>query len=779
MTQKSKQIRAVALAALMVLSVFAGTIAFAGSATAAGSGAPRYVGDAVHYNSDSDGSVIEVPFDEEINSTSLTTENFTLLNDGKDVTSKYVAGNDSITQPVPGRVVIQTNETIKSQDLEIQLSGDIKDNSSTVKSLANAGKKKVVFAAVTVDADSDRNSYKGSLVAVETTNVSEDVEVTATSDENSDAFSRNTGTNSTVIVFNTKDRALGEYQFEFEGASATTTVRDLGLNVTLDSQNITTDGTVDGTVSANAGNRDVKLQLLDSDGEEVANITGESLNGQGQYDFSFSSVGAGSYTVKATDLDSGVTAKSSTVNVKKAGKSKANFNASVISQQRGDIVEIPVMLSNTEQAVIDIGSEDAGFHANVTVEDGNNDGKVTLLFNTWTATDGVSGDVFTVENSDDSVVDLSINTDVGSLLDAGDYDLEIRTKGASNPQNVATLTLEERSTNAVTTWTASDGTNLSDIDALNEALANGNVTQDSEIANGDRVITQVNASGLGGVYEANGNFLGNEQFKFSVNQTTAPANGDAFWLDLTSENTNVIADAENDTYFIVFDTGSNSSVEAIREVNGSSVDYGAGDGLTANFTVKDESNLADSQQSVETDFELVEAKHSLDEPVNVSNAASQTIEGESNVAPGTELQIRVRSSEDTSPSFLKTATVYVSENNTFSADFDFSNQNVGDKFTVRVTGGAAGDVTEVKGNVVEGANNTTETVTDNGTVTTQGPNETATTDTSATTTAPATTSTGETTTAEQTGTDTSTPGFGVVVAVIALLAAALFAVRRD
>ncbi|SFG45048.1 PGF-CTERM protein/surface glycoprotein [Halopelagius inordinatus] len=788
MTSKQKQIRAVALAALMVLSVFAGTVAFTGASAAAPDGtAPNYAGGAVHYEDSNGDTVIEVPFDEQINSSSLTQANFTILDDGDNVTADVWNG---ISQDDDGRVVIETSSAIKSEDIEIDLSGNIQDaeNGAT---LANAGDKSVVFASVTLGQGDTKNAYKGSYVAVEANNLSESIDVEATDDDATYSFSGSTGTNSTVFVFNTENRDLGDYEFVFDNnqsQNATLTVRDLGLNVELDDQNITTDDALEGTASANAGNRDLSIQLLDSDEDEFVNISNPSLDGQGEYDFTFdssefSSDDTGEYTVKVTDLDSGVSVESSTVNVDDAQDGDANFGSSVITEARGDVVEIPVTVSNSDYATVNIGSEDVGFLANVTVEDENDDGEVVILFNTWEAINVAGGtsataDVFDVDDSDDSIVksDIDANNQVSTLLDAGDYDLEVRaTQNADDDsQNVATLVLEERNTESVQMWTASDDTDLSDLDEVNEALESGNLTQDSDIAHGDYVITQVTASGLGGIYESREQFFGNEEFNLTFNQTTAPANREAYSLNV-SDNAAVVGDSENDTYFIVFDSD-DSDLAALR--GGNSVDFGADDGITANFTVEEaDGNLSDSEESTTTDFDLIEGEHSLDDPYNVSNAAGQIVEGDSNVAPGTELQIRVRSADGTSPSFLKTSTVYVTENNTFSAEFDFSEQNPGDEYNIRVTGSSAAPREEVDGTVAEGSS-TTETVTDDGTATVT--DEPVTTDAPDTTEAPETTeapATEEPATEEPT--ETSTPGFGVVVALTALLAAALLAVRRD
>ncbi|WP_241768059.1 BGTF surface domain-containing protein [Haloferax sp. ATB1] len=181
--------------------------------------------------------------------------------------------------------------------------------------------------------------------------------------------------------------------------------------------------------------------------------------------------------------------------------------------------------------------------------------------------------------------------------------------------------------------------------------------------------------------------------------------------------------------------------------------------------------LVDEDSAATDSYEHLEAEHTLADPINVTNAADQMISGSSNVAPGTELTLRVESDGDTQPRFLKTATVYVQADGSLSGSFDFSEQSVGDTFTVTARGGVAPNE-EVDGNVVESMDTDTTTATD--TTTTAD-----TTTTTTTTTTEATTTTAATTTAETTTTSSQTPGFGVVVALVALVAAALLAVRRD
>ena len=774
--------RAIVLSALMVLSVFAGTVAFAGAGAAQSTF--EYEGGAVHYVDSSDDAVIEVPFSAQVNSNSLTTDNFTVFDDDEDISGQV----SSITQPQNGRVIVEMNDVVQSRDIEIRLSGDIQDASNN--DLSNGGRKDVAFAATTVGPNGDVNAYRGSVVAVVASSVNTDIEITDDDDDFTYFVSGSTGTNSRVYTFDTENRDVGSYEATFDGSNAATIeLRELGLDVDIDDRTVTDEDEIEGTVSANAGTRGVQVELLDSDGDAVSgeSVTG-NLDGQGEFEFTLGPVDTDDYTVEVTDLGSGVVIESDVITVSKAGEGRADIAGGIVTQQRGDIANITVTLSNTDTATLTIGSEDAGFRANVTVEDDSGDGQVNVLFNTYAATNGVSGDVFDVADSDDDIdsSDIDPQNRVSSLLDAGEYDLEVRSgdDASDDSQGVGTLVLEERTTDSLVSWTAPTGTTFDDSDEVYEAVANANVTESDDIADGDLVIHQLQASGLEGALEAqSGNdtaaffALNGNVYELSVEESNPSANRDAFVLNLHAGNTVVVPDPDNDTYFVAFDT---DDVVGERP-NGQTVQLDDGQELLANFTVyEDEGNLADEDQTVEDEYGIVEAEHSLDEPVNVSAASGQTVAGETTVAPGTELSLRVRSSGDTQPSFLKTASVYVTEDGTYEGTFDFSEQQAGDTFEVTVRGGAADSLT-VDGNVGEG-DATTDTATD---TVTETPMDTETqtetempTDGEPTDTATEAPTDGEPTDTA-TETSTGTPGFGVVVALVALLAAALLAVRRD
>lgn len=99
--------------------------------------------------------------------------------------------------------------------------------------------------------------------------------------------------------------------------------------------------------------------------------------------------------------------------------------------------------------------------------------------------------------------------------------------------------------------------------------------------------------------------------------------------------------------------------------------------------------------------------------VTVANGTSQVVSGTANVRVGTEILVRVRSTADTQPAFLKTASGVVTENGTWAVAFDFTEHTAGDTFTLtaRLENGSA--ETEVDGEIVACGDGCADEVPDN------------------------------------------------------------------
>lgn len=86
--------------------------------------------------------------------------------------------------------------------------------------------------------------------------------------------------------------------------------------------------------------------------------------------------------------------------------------------------------------------------------------------------------------------------------------------------------------------------------------------------------------------------------------------------------------------------------------------------------------------------------------VTVANGTTQVVRGTADAPVGTEIVVRVRSSGDTEPAFLKAKSGVVTTNGTWAVAFDFSRQAAGDTFemTARIENGSA--ETDVAGEIV-------------------------------------------------------------------------------
>ncbi|WP_311172540.1 BGTF surface domain-containing protein [Halobellus ordinarius] len=833
MTGNSNKTRAVILAALMVFSVFAGTVAFAGTAAAE---EPSYGGNAVHYVTDSgDGdAVIEVPFEDgNVSDASLTHQNFTVLDDDDNITSDVV----SDYRKQNASVIIELDRVVASNDLEVEISENVK--SSSGDDIANPGEKSVVFAGRTLEfdggfggggADVQDNSanhtvYQGVTIAVNSSNITDPANtygfpgtaVTVEGEDNNYFTEGSTGNNSTVYTLDTSDRELGEYRIFVQDSddSANRTfinVRDLELNVEVDDQNVTTDDTIESTVSAVSGGRQVNVELLDSSGDTL-NETPATLDGQGERDVDFNTATAdgnealetGTYTVLVTDNATGVTVESSEVEVTEADDEDVNFADNALSTAQGDFFETTVEMTETSEATISFGSEEDGVVANATVEDDDGDDEVTVYVNTYAMQTG--SDVFSLDSdSDDNILDQNNPTKTDDLIDAGDYDLEIEAgdagvgTGVTDADDVATVTLEERSTDAFRMWTGSSEaiSSISDLEDVNEALDEGQITESSDTAAGDYAIHQLEASGFEGALDARDNEdvttafqnldEGTGPINLTIEEADPGANQDAKEVVKGyGDNVTVIADGPNDTYFVIVDTGSVNLADDQTGANAEAVPNDDDTELEANFTVLGDedgatwdftTNEDDENEETFVSYTVEEPEVNIDAPYNVSNAEGQTISGNTNIAPGTELTLRVRSQSGTSPSFLKTASPVVQSDGTWSATMDFSEQSIGDEYDITVSSSGiilASDETE-EGEVVESVGTATpEPDTDTPEPDTDTPEPDTDTPEPDTDTPEPDTDTPE----PDTETPTSTPGFGVVVALTALIAAALLAIRRD
>ncbi|WP_321163772.1 BGTF surface domain-containing protein, partial [Halorubrum saccharovorum] len=451
-----------------------------------------------------------------------------------------------------------------------------------------------------------------------------------------------------------------------------------------------------------------------------------------------------------------------------------------------------VELDDADDAYVQFGDEESGYVDVLYVEDDDDDDEVTFQVNTRTVgTDGSSDSFYSDEDivesmaedndgntdnefdgvtfydeevSDDDTNEFdtqSLNEyrsqlDVTALvrpLQPTDYPVAVNGNGnfvvndddeseLDDELDLATLDLTAPTLGDVTTWTA-PADNADEDDNLTDVL--DTVSESSEIAEDDRAVIQIEASGLYGAmvdkeddYDAlddgfdpqtihQVNEIPGEGITVEVEAEEGSGNQGTAQVDFENADSSdvfVLADNDSGELFIIVDTSSSSAFAGTVEAGDSltaSVEYETDDDNRYSFqsSVDDDQYneftayeggadgtgdeaaypyfSADSTESTEGTFDLVERDATFDnvnnDSVEVEVTEDAEITGETNVAPGSDASVRVRSADGVSPSFVETTDANITEDGTFSAEFDFSGQSVDDTGTVnfRVEGSSIAD----------------------------------------------------------------------------------------
>ncbi|EMA16029.1 DUF7282 domain-containing protein [Haloarcula amylolytica] len=745
MTDTNEKIRSLFLTALMVFSVFAGTIAFSGGAAAA---ANVEIQQATEYNSDS-GDVIEVVTNNTI-STSLQLANTTnngdiqVVIDGVDNPGEYVDTSKGITQNNQQIEIPLEKDITPDTEVDVRLNG-VSAGSDNVDLVA----KDIDVTSQTITADepnpnelSFETVFRGESLAFERADSGNDFEISV--NDGSLVASDSVNSNSDVYRYDTEDLDAGEqYNISIGNESAGIEISDLNLNVEADDNDITDEDDIIANATINRGGEEANATLYDDSGDRVSSQI-DTLSGNDDTAFTFDPINQtpgfdaddGPYTVEVTDRQTNITVATDQINVSESEDGDAGFESSVVTDERGDVVNITYQLDNEDEAVVFVGDEDDDNYAiSGTIDDDDGDGEVTVSFNSYLAglagntTDGntiSASDVLFVQGDDEinSVMETgSFAKDRKSLddetIEASSYNLNVTagTSQSGSADAVGTLRLSERSTESMRSWVAPRDAELDDDDIDIRDRIGQNLTQSDEIANKSIVVHEITASGVEGALEYqqevnNSNdvtqaFLaagaqntisedasrtnGENALNFSVEKTNVGANTDDEELVLNDTNTVVVDDPDNNTYFVAVKTalakydGGNS----IRSQDDT-------DEITANFTVTPYGAFENDNDGVDDDYSVVERDASIDTTnglVTAQAAADQQITGTTSIAPGAEIEVEVESESESNP-FLERPETTVNADGTFAATLDFSDQSAGTNFTAEfldTNGNALGD----------------------------------------------------------------------------------------
>jgi hypothetical protein len=375
-----------------------------------------------------------------------------------------------------------------------------------------------------------------------------------------------------------------------------------------------------------------------------------------------------------------------------AETASASLQPTVTSVARGDIVELTVELEGTDTATLVVGSEEVNYESTAELTDGSGDGSVTVRMNTYSAgrSDGEESAAFGTVDEADSV-SATLETDaLENVLAAGSYDISVLVDGRQ--VDVGQLALQARTTGALSVMrapTAAFRDGLNSYQAVRNGIDAGTVTDAGEVVPAETIVLAIEASG---VFGALAEHSGSDQTAIavleplltsSVLDLSVVSTADAetpVELDLSATDSagdlRGFADQEDGRLFVLFDSGA-----AVFTRDGSPAEVAPGDGFEAEFTVSGDGPLITTDgtdgESVADEFTFIEADGAFDtdeeQTVLVADAPNQTITGATNLAPGTEAQIKAQATGEVP--FLKTRTTTVGTDESFVGAFNFSQQS--------------------------------------------------------------------------------------------------------
>ncbi|WP_336345360.1 BGTF surface domain-containing protein [Halalkalicoccus ordinarius] len=545
--------------------------------------------------------------------------------------------------------------------------------------------------------DGDR-LYQGQTALVQYGDLAETTDGTVDADTTVDLFNEDgdwireyqisAGADATEeLTIDTSDLDADSYTLDGEGENNVTfDLRVQTLSAEFDEEQVVegSDAASDVTLTIDSERASFQTEVSADglNGEDLQTIFGEDvvsvhddyvvIEDRGDFSANLSELEPGEYEFNfdVADTDASDTA---TIEVNESSGASAEFDQSTYSEEAGDIVEFTVDMENTDSAQVELIEQDDNYNVTLDVNDVDGDGEVTVYFNTYLAGEDNDAAFDTADDSDDTVniaVDendeqlITDNTDESRLLPA-DFDLQLHVgEGDSREEvDVSALFLTEGSIDDVTTGIAPSDAGLdgdSSIEDITNATSEGN-----EVAEGDTIVFAFEASGVFGAIDV-GQF--EDHFNFVLEQTNDQYDDGS---QLAESDYDLVEDPENDRFFVILNTDdmeAGEEYELTLEEDGS--DYFDADSVNAEFSI------VERMIEVTGDF-------NKEDQLLVPNDEEAVITGESNAAPGTDVRVQLRATGE--DPFLMSQTVEVQEDGSVEAEFDLSEHQADQEFTVTMT----------------------------------------------------------------------------------------------
>ncbi|WP_227134493.1 BGTF surface domain-containing protein [Halorubellus salinus] len=735
MTDENNKLRALVLTALMVFSVFAGTVALSGAAAAnlntiSGASATTVSANAddtqtvefdvtidgnteeqvdIQYSSLSDVNVQSVDSASSSNSSAVEITNSQTNSGDAQITVKDVTGDGTHTVTITVMTTVSTGAASTGNSLTIAAASGPSDT-TTFK----VGAKSTDYDR---ELDEGNRYWSGQVVWNDTFDSNDqgvelqrqtstgfefvtEVDVDANGEVVLDTSGYETGTY--LLTDTSQSPADADQNITFKlssqdySASADpTTVKNGGDSTNTDitvtsnrnsySHWISSPDLTAEELNASLGNVGVAYADTDGDGENdyvaVPGTTSDTLTAN------FTDVSTGNYTINFLVPDTGVTS-SVDITVEGAQTGSADFVTKAVSEERGDIVAMNVSFTGTAStAQVTFGGPSVNYEESVTVTDGNDDGYVTVYWNTYLAgTNDAS--TFSVASEDDSIESTTLSSQFATAgpgtLSGGEY--PVNASLGSGETGVATVVLNnpndvQRSINVWTAPSAADS-----LDSESPSYVFDAITQDDTVAVQDGLVLEVTAAGIYGE-------LGTPAAAFADGAAFKNVGGADLTITQTNPGTNLAPTTINASNRTVLVTpGSNSWLLYADTAEGN---FSAGENYRANVSFSP--NWAygtKSTQSATASFSVVERSALIDAPQDTSEnpliveqSSEAEISGTSSLAAGTNLTVTARSSGGQNP-FLRSTTATVQDDGTWTTSIDVSDIPTGTNFTVSVKDGS-------------------------------------------------------------------------------------------
>ena len=489
--------------------------------------------------------------------------------------------------------------------------------------------------ASTIDEDGTSDTIAGETVAI----VGDENEI-VTIETPSRTIERGLGEGSEVRTVETADYEPGdEITITFESdTTSSLSLADLGLQTWVDSEAWAVDAywdddTVEPTARTTRIDRNIEFRLLDAAGDPVdpdsfyvdrLNIDGEAT---APIDLAEYDLETGVYTVEAEHVPSGATADTGDLLVVPATAEAASLDSAEYTQQAGDVLEFTVDTHGEPITHVRLDGPGIDTALTVAIESPESEA-VDVAVNTYFA----GHDDALAVTSQNATVDVLESPSLAEdeRLPAGTYALEAGFPPTDEP-DVATLDLEAPSTAGIDPRVA-PAASAGDLD--DDAMATIEAsTKRSTLAAQDLLVLEVTVSGIfGAMVDDRG-----------VNTEDGPT----LWL------TAVDGDGEETTIVPGEDPGTATAMAPGENRVYALVDEAAVDGMTAGTSWEATFERAmddpyDATASVSTTVDVVErtleltGSRDVDDSIEVPNVADAPVLAEASVAPGTELDFALQ-----------------------------------------------------------------------------------------------------------------------------------------